>query len=154
MAKIIEYQFKKEVKQTKNQIKKHYTQFSELEKMLLKLHIDSIPKNEIKIIKHAKNHMDFLNNSIINQVLEKYEIIEFNVNFKPERTDCRVLIRSVKTLNIKENGTVNKANVCIVLDVRTGEVITAYANYKDDNHSNINMNRYDESINIIKYATM
>lgn len=150
---VIEYKFEKVVKKTEGQIKKHITQFTSKEEKILRFAIDSMPKQMIKVFNHSKNHLNILSRNLVEQVLENYEIIEFNVIEKCY-IERRVLIRSKKVLTINDNGISKKANICIVLEISTGNVITAYINCKDDKHDNINMKRYTADMDVVKYAMM
>lgn len=149
---LIKYNFEGGIKKTEGQIKKHHTHFTQSEKIILSIAVDKLNRNDIHISKHSKNHISFLNMKVVNQVLDDYEIIEFNATEKFNTTDCRVLLRSKKVLSIINNGVIEKANICIVISIKTGHVITAYINCKNDKHNTINMKRYDETINILKYA--
>lgn len=142
------YQFDHRVKTTNNQIKKHISQMTAQESTILHTLISNLDSHEMRITNHAKNHISFINRSIVSQTLQAFDVIEFNVtNNKP-----RVLIRSRKQLNIVTERGMDKANICLVISIEENSVITAYVNCTNDNHKSIDMSRYDESINIIKYA--
>lgn len=69
------------------------------------------------------------------------QIIEYNTT----DTDKRVLLRSTQTIS-HEGKLVNQ---CIVVSLKTLRVVTSFLNYADDNHSTINLDRYDENLEVI-----
>lgn len=142
------YQFDHRVKRTENQIKKHECQMTEAEKLILSTLVSSLDAYSLSITSHARNHISFLNKSIVSQTLQSFDVIEFNItNNKP-----RVLIRSRKQLNIITERGMDRANICLVIGIEDNMVITGYINCTNDNHKTLDMSRYDESIDIIKYA--
>jgi hypothetical protein len=146
--KPFEYEIKRIKKETKNQTKKHYSHFSDTEFHVLSAFINGIADSKVKILNHARNHIPFLNQSIVNQTLDNCQIIEFNVT----NNSPRILVRSKKQLNIIVDGNLELAHVCIVIDIKKLEVITSYLNCSFDNHSSLNLDRYDATLDILKYA--
>ena len=81
---------------------------------------------------------------IIQRVINTGDIIEYNETPSRGRTSRRVLLRnSYDTHKINTNVGITKSNLCIVIEIDTGDVITAYWNDANDNHNTINMCRYE-----------
>ena len=55
----------------------------------------------------------------------------------------RLLLRDPSAIFVDLNNEFSKANLCIVLQLDDFSVVTAYYNYVNDNHYNINHDRYD-----------
>lgn len=141
---------------TNNQIKKHFTQMTKNEIEFLKLKIDRI-KNYITVSEHLTSKCNKINTLTVNQILNsEYDIIEYNETPNYNGTDKRVLIRSkmqfdtifVDTItNLK---TIEQCNICVVISIVSGIIITGYLNKCNDAHYTINFNRYDKNLSIIK----
>lgn len=150
------------VKFTNNQIKKHYSQISNIEFE----YIENILKNmnRIYLTTHLKNKIiwnaiDFADIDVCKYTLNKLSednlsrfIIEFNrVEDRRGGNSNRVLLRfddDIYVLN--KNNNKLKCNLCVVLNLNNNQIITAYFNKVNDYHVSINMNRYDEKLDIIK----
>lgn len=142
------YQFERKVKTSSNQVKKHCTQMNTTEISILTALVNSLDVNHLRITSHAREHIPFLNKSIVSQTLKSFDVIEFNLtNGNP-----RVLIRSKKQLNIIVDDNMDIANVCIVIGVKEMSIVTAYLNCVGDNHTHLHTDRYDSSINIVEIA--
>ena len=57
--------------------------------------------------------------------------------------NLRLLLRDPSAILVDLNNEFSKANLCIVLQLDDFSVVTAYYNYVNDNHYNINEDRYD-----------
>ena len=147
----VAYKFERKVKESVAQTKKHWSQFSDTERILLECCVNNLSNNYITVSEHAKTHIPFFNHHFAKDVLNSCDIIEFNVTQRQD-IQCRVLVRSKKTFPIKENGCTKQGNICMVVELKTCRVISTYANYADDTHSSINMSRYDGELNILKFA--
>ena len=64
----------------------------------------------------------------------------------------RLLLRDPSAIFVDLNNEFSKANLCIVLQLDDFSVVTAYYNYANDNHYNINRDRYD-SVDIETWLT-
>lgn len=143
------------IKKTENQRKKHVKQMTRKEQWYLREQIKNLPN--IKFTKHALNNdVDVTIEQIKNTIKEYNYIIEYN-----ETTDTygkinrRVLVRSSRVYKVdfhKIDGSVIKgnANLCFVISIDTGDIITAYYNFINDEHKTIDMRRYDKTLKIIK----
>jgi len=141
---------------TDNQRKKHYTMFSNDEKLYL---IDKL--NIVKTYAILSEHLQLKNNGItirdINNVFNSnnFEMIEYNETTRNNITDLRVLIRSVDTYFTSfYDTTINYSyncycHLCFVISIKTGQVVTAYFNKSGDTHKTIDLSRY-ENLQIIK----
>lgn len=148
---------------SKNQIKKHISQITDLEKELLTKRLKNIDLDSLELSEHllSKLHTNF-NEDIIKNILKDNDIIkkiiEFNINKdkKGNVYDCRILIRDnniykVNLLNyITGKEETHPANICFVYSLTFNRIITVYWNKSNDNHSTINMSQY-KNIDIKKY---
>ena len=144
------------VKITEGQKKKHFSMFTSEEKIYLSQKIDIAKKYTI-----LSEHHEAKNNGItltdINKILTsgKYSIVEYNETTKNNITDYRILIRSTedfytKFYDTKLNYSYNcECNLCFVISIKTGKIITSYFNKSNDIHTTINFLRYD-NLQIIK----
>lgn len=76
-------------------------------------------------------------------------IIEYNSTNNYGKIDKRVLIRSKKSYFVDIDNTLTECNLCFVISIITGQIITAYYNEVNDNHNTIDWLRYDKSLKII-----
>jgi hypothetical protein len=147
----VDYKFEKVVKPTDFQIKKYYTMFSPTEKALLECCVSNMSKNHLLILDHARTHIPSLTHSIAKETLMDCNVIEFNINQK-NGLECRVLVRGNKIVPIKTDRGIENGNICMVVDIKNNKLVSAYINGQFDSHKNLDMGRYNESLNIIKYA--
>jgi hypothetical protein len=141
---------------TENQIKKHFTQMTKNEIEFLKMKINRI-KNYITVSTHLTNKCNKINILTCNDILNNdYEIIEYNETANYNGIDKRVLIRSINSFDtifidtITNIKTIEKCNICFVVSIVTGIIVTGYFNKCNDFHNTINFNRYNKNIVIIK----
>lgn len=147
---------------TDDQIKKHVCQMSNEEIMYLSKKVFEI-KSKINADNnlHLKKRIDVSEInieryiSIIEGGLLPYKIIEYNETLRDNVLDHRVVIRDKK----KEYRTYHKGktiettgwcNLCFVLSIDTGKIITAYYNDANDSHTSLDLRRYDKKLEIIK----
>lgn len=143
------------IKKTENQRKKHVKQMTRKEQWYLREQIKNLPN--IKFTKHAlNNNVDVTIEQIKNTIKEYNYIIEYNETTDTYgKIDRRVLVRSSRVYKVdfhKIDGSVIKgnANLCFVISIDTGYIITAYYNFINDEHKTIDMRRYDKTLKIIK----
>ena len=143
------------IKKTENQRKKHVKQMTRKEQWYLREQIKNLPN--IKFTKHAlNNNVDVTIEQIKNTIKEYNYIIEYNETTDTYgKIDRRVLVRSSRVYKVdfhKIDGSVIKgnANLCFVISIDTGDIITTYYNFINDEHKTIDMRRYDKTLKIIK----
>lgn len=143
------------IKKTENQRKKHVKQMTRKEQWYLREQIKNLPN--IKFTKHALNNdVDVTMKQIKNTIKEYNYIIEYNETTDTYgKIDRRVLVRSSRVYKVdfhKIDGSVIKgnANLCFVISIDTGNIITTYYNFINDEHKTIDMRRYDKTLKIIK----
>lgn len=143
------------IKKTKNQRKKHVKQMTRKEQWYLREQIKNLPN--IRFTKHALNNdVDVTMKQIKNTIKEYNYIIEYNETTDTYgKIDRRVLVRSSRVYKVdfhKIDGSVIKgnANLCFVISIDTGDIITTYYNFINDEHKTIDMRRYDKTLKIIK----
>lgn len=143
------------IKKTKNQRKKHVKQMTRKEQWYLREQIKNLPN--IYFTNHAlTNGVDVTIEQIKNTIKEYNYIIEYNETINQNgKVDRRVLMRSSTIYNVdfkRVDGSIVKgnANLCFVISIDTGRIITTYYNYIRDNHETIDYRRYDKNLKIIK----
>lgn len=140
------------VKRTFNQKKKHYTQLSEDELNYLENKLKGI--KDIRPSWHLVEKKDILVKrlDIFNVIKDsnlKELIIEYNVTPNRDGDDKRVLLRSRDVYNVNIGDNNLKCNLCFVISILKGEIITAYYNSAEDNHDTINWGRYDKDLKVM-----
>ena len=142
-----QYEFKREIKETVSQFKKHYSQFTPKELSAIKRELGKIDINNIRMSSHAKEHIT-LDRLQLKAVFSAYDIIEFNATYR-EKVHCRVLIRGRQPIDIVSNNKLIKAQACVVYDISSKMVVSIYMNDKNDKHETLRNDRYGKvEINI------
>lgn len=143
------------IKKTENQRKKHVKQMTRKEQWYLREQIKNLPN--IRFTQHALNNgVNVTMKQIKNTIKEYNYIIEYNETTDTyDKVDRRVLVRSSRVYKVdfhKIDGSVIKgnANLCFVISIDTGDIITTYYNFINDEHKTIDMRRYDKTLKIIK----
>lgn len=141
------------VKETREQRKKHVMQMSNKEKKYLVTQIKKV-KDNISYGKHILEKNIVFNKKTLKETLNsdylRNYIVEYNETPLKYYTDKRVLIRSEIKDKVYINGLGYKyCNLCFVISIITGKVVTAYYNEASDNHSTLDLDRYDKSLKII-----
>lgn len=145
------------IKRTPNQVKKHVTQMSKEEIVFLEKAVHSIV-SKVHFSQHFKTNRVACSESYIKELLSKdlsEMIIEYNETPSKNKVDKRVLIRDkdlqeVLFLSETTEEFTETANLCIVVSILTGSVITAYWNLSSDNHKTMDWRRYNSKLEIIK----
>ena len=143
------------VKKTIGQKKKYFTQMNKFELRYLRNKVENL--DNIYFSKHAlTNGVDVTIEQIKNTINGYNFIIEYNETTNQNgKVDRRVLMRSSTIYNVdfkRADGSIVKgnANLCFVISIITGKIITTYYNYIRDNHDTIDYRRYDKNLKIIK----
>lgn len=131
-----------------HQVKKHHTQFTEIERVVLEHLLKAIAHGKVSISDHALNRLKTVSKVQVYDALWTGRVIEANVT----RGEFRLLVRGSRTISIYDQGIKKFANICAVVDVKSGRVITIFLNESGDNHSSIDMSRYDATLDIMAYA--
>ena len=136
------------VSRTHNQKKWHVSQISKatLSAITYRFH-QTIKTRGWKLSQHLQKKANItFSPEIIQRVLSTGDIIEYNETQQKYRKSRRILLRnSHDTYKINTNVGVTESNLCVVVDIDSGDVITAYWNAANDNHKNINMRRYERT---------
>lgn len=140
------------VQKTKRQRKKHISQMTKLDIEIIQEHIRNLrslyaSKHVIEKIKY--DNLFFTSDMVVEVIenIDEQHIIEYNITRFRGRNDSRVLLRSDKVypVSIIDKGVVY-CNLCFVLSLDSGELVTVYWNDCNDNHQTINYERYDEQL--------
>lgn len=140
------------IKKTPGQRKKHISQMTSNEISFLVYKIQHLDK--IIYSNHLlKKHITFNEKTILKTLKSsnlKNCIIEYNETPSKDFLDRRVLIRSEIAENVLiNNNNYELCNLCFVLSIVSKKVITVYYNKSNDNHTSLNLNRYDNTLKII-----
>lgn len=142
------------VKKTVGQRKKHVSMMSKAEINYLSNRV-CLLQNKWSLTEHVRFNGRLFHLAHIEELMKedlRLSLIEFNEKTTYGVKSRRVLLRSqfaVPTL-LQINGISEWmfSNLCLVMDIDTGDIITMYWNRVSDNHSTINMERYDQTLNI------
>ena len=143
-----------QVKKTNNQIKKHVSQMSFIElNHIVSFFKNETAKHDITLSYHLRdkvmNGEVVLNTPMLANIFDNVNqsIIEYNVtNGTP-----RLLLRSLSQENIMIDNQYQNTNLCIVIDLLSFRIITAYHNLANDFHDEIDYNIYDENMKVQPY---
>jgi hypothetical protein len=116
------------------EFRKHYTDFTKAEYKLLN---ERVKQNNYKLTSHTiiRQKQKKITEDEIYRAITNGKIIEFHY-----KDSNRLLLRG-KT---DEKG----SHICVVLDIDTGNIITAYDNLKSDNHYTLDTSKYISYIDI------
>lgn len=95
--------------------------------------------DRISFIDHSMDRLyqKYIFEDEVIETIQKGDIIELHiVNNSP-----RLLIRKSRTNQAKD--------ICVVLDILSGKVITAYTNDSNDNHSTLREELYNDELDVI-----
>ena len=95
-----------------------------------------------------------INKQNVYDALNDCKIIEFNLTCKPGLNCARILLRNNKIKYRYIDGMREATNLCLVIDISQLSVVTSYLNISEDNHNNINWDRYTDTLDIITIARM
>lgn len=136
-----------EVKITKGQLKKHFTQFTNKELALLENKVSKLNINYVWGSVHLKEKKAITYNpQDIQKVIKNHQIIEYNVTKRRDgRIDKRAVLRGKDVVETDKG----LMNLCVVLSLKNNAIVTAYYNSAlEDTHKNLNMNRYTKNLKI------
>lgn len=142
------------VKETVGQRKKHVSMMSKAELNYLSNRV-RILSNKWELTSHFLKNNRVVKDEFIHALLKdasKDLIVEYNEKTTKYGVNKRVLLRSSFAvpvlLEIKGIQDFVFANLCVVVDIKTGDVVTAYWNRVSDNHQTIQLSRYDETLRV------
>lgn len=137
-----------EVSVTEGQEKKHITQMTKDEVMAITNKLYSLNIGQTKLSFHLQEKLDSEELSIYKsqmvRLLLDFEIIEYNNT----RGQSRVLLRGLSKEDTLVDGVIKKSNLCIVWNLDTNNIVTAYWNCISDNHNTIDLRRYNANLKI------
>lgn len=119
-------------------MKKHISAFTPVEKAIVENKLQAV-----KSLEKCQHCIDRMQEKKISpdemmRVFSSFNIIEYHLKNRSHR----VLIRG----NINEKG----RNICLVVDIITGSIVTAYTNRYDDHHSTLRHEEYDWTVDLEK----
>ena len=131
---------------TPNQKKKHVSQLTSNELSLLQIIVSNLQSQQLYLSKHAYSHIPNLTLDEVYYTLSDCSIIEFNIT---NGDSPRLLVRANNPTHCC--GEIDY-NMCMVIELKSHTVISAYCNAHDDTHCTLDPSRYDSSINIVEIA--
>lgn len=148
--------FKKgQVKTTPMQFKKHASQMSKSDIDTLTKRVQSIPDLFLSnhVVRKVKDDNLCFQPIAIVEALKQVNgesIIEYNVVPSPTgQMDHRVLVRTQREFVTTVDGQDVACNLCFVLSLDTGRIVTVYWNEAKDAHSNVDMARYTRGLKVV-----
>lgn len=136
------------IKRTEGQRKKHYSQLTQDEYKVLRNKLANVRQQWLRKGVTLSYHLQekMMLNETIFSLDEAMKCIMFGqiIEYNTTDTDKRVLLRSTQT--ISHEGKL--FNQCIVVSLKTFSVVTSFLNYTDDNHTSINLARYDKTLEV------
>lgn len=144
---------------TVGQKKKHCSQMSLEEKLYLIQRLQDVrTKKHIQLSEHLRQKnavsVSYYQLNDILQFIGAKNIVEYNTVDRKGYHDERILVRSsreycVDAFDHKKKTTIKMVcNLCLVVSLLTGNIVTAYYNTSGDIHETINMDRYDSQLAI------
>lgn len=136
------------IRRTENQEKKYIKQFkgNDLEKCIIA--INNMLHTKIYASYHLRKKSSVsYNMKVICSMLKDgaYDIIEYNYT----RGNGRILLESWKTFPVDIDGKTVNCVMKVVVEPKTGKIITVYYNSIDDTHATLNMKRYNKDLEVI-----
>lgn len=137
------------IKRTDGQRKKHYSQLTQDEYTVLRTKLANVRqqwlRKGITLSYHLQDKM--IEGDTTFSLEEAMKCIMFGqiIEYNTTDNDKRVLLRSTQTIS-HEGKLVNQ---CIVVSLKTFRVVTSFLNYADDKHTTINLDRYDENLEVV-----
>lgn len=136
------------IRRTENQEKKYIKQFkgNDLEKCIIA--INNMLHTKIYASYHLRKKSSVsYNMKVICSMLKDgaYDIIEYNYT----RGNGRILLESWKTFPVDIDGKTVNCVMKVVVEPKTGKIITVYYNSVDDTHATLNMKRYNKDLEIV-----
>lgn len=136
------------IRRTENQEKKYIKQFkgNDLEKCIIA--INNMLHTKIYASYHLRKKSSVsYNMKVICSMLKDgaYDIIEYNYT----RGNGRILLESWETFPVDIDGKTVNCVMKVVVEPKTGKIITVYYNSVDDTHATLNMKRYNKDLEVI-----
>lgn len=134
------------VSETSNQRKMHVSAMTDEEVELIYSYMQvSLEINKPKLARHlerkiSSGEIKLSKEQLADTLGDAHNLVEFNT----DGYSVRGLYRSKEPYWVTLDDRFVIANLCVVVDLDTLTVITAYYNSVNDGHSTINMNRYTE----------
>ena len=132
---------------------------SDIEIDYLVCKLRNLDLNRVRISRHLENKDITVDLTLIKAILKKPNldklILEYNETPNSNGVDKRILIRDDDIFNVTYNKNtefeiLKESNICFVISMVSFRIITLYYNFAEDRHDTLNLDRYDESIEIVK----
>lgn len=136
------------VRNTEGQEKKYIKQFkgNDLEKCIIA--INNMMHQRIYASNHLRKKSTVsYNMRAICEMLKygEFDVIEYNYT----RGQGRILVESWSTFPVEIDDKMAQCTMKVVVEPKTGKIITVYYNSIDDTHATLNMKRYNKDLEVI-----
>lgn len=136
------------IRKTEGQEKKYVKQFKNDDYQRCIIAINNMLHTKIYASYHLRKKSSVsYNMKVICSMLKDgaYDIIEYNYT----RGNGRILLESWKTFPVDIDGKTVNCVMKVVVEPKTGKIITVYYNSVDDTHATLNMKRYNKDLEVI-----
>jgi hypothetical protein len=136
------------VRKTEGQEKKYMSQFKGDDYQKCIIAINNMLHTKIYASYHLRKKSSVsYNMKVICSMLKDgaYDIIEYNYT----RRNGRILLESWETFPVDIDGKTVNCVMKVVVEPKTGKIITVYYNSVDDTHATLNMKRYNKDLEVI-----
>lgn len=136
----------------RKQQKKHVSQLSTQELALIaKQLITKTFTQPLTISRHLQTKIDFEEVDLIEPMLDSIidNPMASLIEYSRLRNENRVLLRSSLTYPMMLDTKLCNTALCIVIDINTSEIVTAYYNHANDNHQHLHLDKYDKNLTVI-----
>lgn len=136
------------IRKTEGQEKKYMSQFKGDDYQKCIIAINNMLHTKIYASYHLRKKSSVsYNMKVICSMLKDgaYDIIEYNYT----RGNGRILLESWETFPVDIDGKTVNCVMKVVVEPKTGKIITVYYNSVDDTHATLNMKRYNKDLEVI-----
>lgn len=136
------------ISRTQGQRKWHVSQIDEetLDDIRFQLH-QTMELKGWRLSDHLRKKKNLtFSDEIVQHVIDAGSIIEYNETPIKSRKSRRVLLRDSRDKHkVITNLGLTESNLCVVIDIDCGDVVTAFWNDANDNHKTIDMRQYENA---------
>ena len=136
----------------RKQQKKHVSQLSKQELALIaKQLITKTFTQPLTLSRHLQTKIDFEEVDLIEPMIDSIidNPMASLIEYSRLRDENRVLLRSSLTYPMMLDNKLCNTALCIVIDINTSEIVTAYYNHANDNHCHLHLDKYNKNLTVI-----
>lgn len=138
------------VVKTVGQVKKHVTQMSPEDKVVIAQRLDVILDENLIFSSHLRDKLNAKSTLISKKLVDDIhnDIQSCIIEYNEAGNSKRVVVRSNMCMPVERNRELDYVNLCLVIDLTNSRVVTAYTNSYDDDHSSVDYSRYDKNLKV------